>query len=174
MHTQNKNSELATGFLQSIVPASYTISKATLLKIDKWAPRNPNKSIKIDDVILADAAYMNGMIKNKNITLNKITKYITNQFEENNAKYFMKCITKEEQDYLFHLALLFERKLFPDVLQGGNKNHQVIPVSVVDKRFCDIDTKKTLADKGWKEFFYKMNKGIVKLKRKKDERPLLG
>ena len=72
MHTQNKNSELATGFLQSIVPASYTISKATLLKIDKWAPRNPNKSIKIDDVILADAAYMNGMIKNKNITLKKL------------------------------------------------------------------------------------------------------
>jgi len=69
MHTQNKNSELATGFLQSIVPASYTISKATLLKIDKWAQRNPNKTIKIDDVILADAAYMNGMIKNKNITL---------------------------------------------------------------------------------------------------------
>ena len=69
MHTQNKNSELATGFLQSIVPVSHTISNATLLKIDKWAPRNPNKSIKIDDVILADAAYMNGMIKNKNITL---------------------------------------------------------------------------------------------------------
>ena len=72
MHTQNKNIELATGFIQSIVPASHTISKATLLRIDKWAPRNPNKSINIDDVILVDAAYMNGMIKNKNITLKKL------------------------------------------------------------------------------------------------------
>ena len=79
----------------------------------------------------------------------------------------MKCITKEKQDYIFLLALWFEQKLFPDVLQGENKNHQVIPVSVVDKRFCDIDTKKTLANKGWKEFFYKMNKGIVQLKPKK-------
>ena len=79
----------------------------------------------------------------------------------------MKCITKEKQDYIFRLALWFEQKVFPDVLQGENKNHQVIPVTVVDKSFCDIDTKKTLANKGWKEFFYKMNKGIVKLKPKK-------
>ena len=65
----------------------------------------------------------------------------------------MKCITKEEQDYLFRLALSFERKLFPDVLQGENKNQQVIPMTVVDKSFCDIDTEKTLADKGWITFF---------------------
>merc|ERR1711957_960374 len=32
---------------------------------------------------------------------------------------------------------------------------------------------KTLADKGWKKFFYKMNKGIVQLKPKKNEHPLL-
>ena len=153
MHTQNKNSELATSFLQSIVPASHTISKATLLKIDKWAPRKPNKSINIDYVILADAAYMNSMIKNKKVPLKKVTSYISRKVEEKNATYFMKCITKEEQDYLFRLALSFERKLFPDVLQGENKNQQVIPMTVVDKSFCDIDTEKTLADKGWITFF---------------------
>jgi len=123
MHTQNKNSELATSFLSSVVPVSHTISSATLLKIDKWVPKKPNKSINIDYAILADAAYSKGMIKNKNVTLKKVTTYITKRCEETNATYFMKCITKEEQDYLFRLALSFERKLFPGELHDKNENH---------------------------------------------------
>ena len=153
IHTQNKNSELATSFLRSVVPASHTISNATLSKIDKWAPQKPNKSINIGYLILAEAAYEKGMIKNTNITLKALTAYIKERCEKQDANYLMICITKEEQDSLFQLSLSYKRKLFSDILQGNKDNYQVELLPAVDEKFCDIDTEKTLADKGWNKFF---------------------
>jgi len=135
------------------VPASHTISNATLSKIDKWAPQKPNKSINIGYLILAEAAYEKGMIKNTNITLKALTAYIKERCEKQDANYLMICITKEEQDSLFQLSLSYKRKLFSDILQGNKDNYEVELLPAVEEKFCEIDTEKTLADKGWKKFF---------------------
>jgi hypothetical protein len=148
----DEEGRLMTNFIKKVFPSTVDASKYMQ---QHQAPAMTNPSLNLNHDMLAVAAYQKGLVRRK-LKRRQVAFAVEGLYKQFQSKHNstitvpMVCLTQSEQESLLNRSLALERTVFG---VDGNKKQHELEFAEARHHFCNVDTKKVVANKAWQKFF---------------------